>query len=1085
MINNFTLFQKIFHHLLVIPLCLLLSQMVQGQCTNTTPFPSVVTNINPSGTQVTITTCNFAGEYAAVGGAVAGQTLRFTSSITTDIITIHSGSPGGPVVAFGPTPLQFANTFTGTLYAHWNTAGCGTQFTCRTTNVQCMSCGVADLSITKTDFVTTYTPGSNGHTYIIEATNNGPVDVTGATITDVLPPEITSATWTVTYFGGGSGPASGSGNINAVVDLPNLAKARFTVTAHISPSANTTMTNTAAVEPPPSISDPNLANNSATDIDTPKTTDMSITKTDGTATYTPGGTTTYIITVTNNGTQALAEKSVIDNLPPEITSASWTAAYTGGATGPASGSGNINVLVDFPAGSSATFTIVATISPSATGPLVNTASIPVSGYVDPNPADNTATDTDIPPCTNTTQFPSVVTNINPGGALVTITTCSFAGEYSVINGAVAGQTLRFTTSVPTDVITIHSGSASGPVIASGTTPLTFPNTFTGTLYAHWNTPGCGTQSTCRTTTVQCITCTVCTITCPANITVSNDANQCGAIVNYPAPTTSGSCGTVTTTPASGTLFPIGTTTVTATSTAGPTCSFTVTVNDTQAPVMTCLPNVTVSCASAVPAAAPGSVQVTDNCPGAVVTHVGDVIVNQTCSNRFTINRTYKATDAAGNFSTCVQTITVNDITPPTLTCPAPVTVSCASAVPAPNIALVTGVSDNCAGAGAVTVSFVSDVISNQTCANKYTITRTYKATDACGNSATCTQLITVNDVTPPVITCPANINATTPVGSCTAIVNFTPTATDNCSGAVTIVSTPASGTAFPIGTTTVNSVATDVCGNSSSCTFTVTVADGQLPVISAQPANRTVCATTNALFTVTASNVVSYQWQSWNGLVWNNISGATGSTLTVSNVGISQNATSYRAVLTGLCTVVISNAATLYVNPLPTITLTSAQTSLLPAQQTSITAVTNPPGGSYIWMKNNSAVSGANSAVIGPLTISDIGTYKVTYTDLNGCVNTSGNLVIEATPSDNMWVYPNPNNGQFQVRYYNGANEQVNLQVFDAKGTLVYHKLYTTSLPYTGMQVDLGPVYIPGTYLVEIRNALNKQVAVKRVTVLR
>src|SRR6185369_10751919 len=42
----------------------------------------------------------------------------------------------------------------------------------------------------------------------------------------------------------------------------------------------------------------------------------------------------------------------------------------------------------------------------------------------------------------------------------------------------------------------------------------------------------------------------CTLTCPANITVSNDPNQCGAVVNYPAPTVTGDCGTVTCTPPS-------------------------------------------------------------------------------------------------------------------------------------------------------------------------------------------------------------------------------------------------------------------------------------------------------------------------------------------------------------------------------------------------------------------------------------------------------------------------------------------------------------------------------------------------------
>lgn len=110
-------------------------------------------------------------------------------------------------------------------------------------------------------------------------------------------------------------------------------------------------------------------------------------------------------------------------------------------------------------------------------------------------------------CTNTSQFPSGTIAINPSGALTTITTCSFAGEYSVLSGAVNGQTLRFTSSIATDFITIHSGTSNGPVIGSGLTPLVIANTFTGTIYAHWNSnAACGTQSSCRTTTVQCTSC---------------------------------------------------------------------------------------------------------------------------------------------------------------------------------------------------------------------------------------------------------------------------------------------------------------------------------------------------------------------------------------------------------------------------------------------------------------------------------------------------------------------------------------------------------------------------------------------------
>ncbi|MBL0009803.1 MAG: hypothetical protein IPP25_22200 [Saprospiraceae bacterium] len=95
---------------------------------------------------------------------------------------------------------------------------------------------------------------------------------------------------------------------------------------------------------------------------------------------------------------------------------------------------------------------------------------------------------------------------------------------------------------------------------------------------------------------------------------------------------------------------------------------------------------------------------TDNCGNpATITFVGDVISNQTCPNRYTITRTYLATDACDNTSTCTQIITVFDDTAPILTCPAGVTVQCAALVPAPNIALVTS-TDNCAGTAQLRMS---------------------------------------------------------------------------------------------------------------------------------------------------------------------------------------------------------------------------------------------------------------------------------------------------------------------------------------------------------------------------------------------
>jgi hypothetical protein len=103
-------------------------------------------------------------------------------------------------------------------------------------------------------------------------------------------------------------------------------------------------------------------------------------------------------------------------------------------------------------------------------------------------------------------------------------------------------------------------------------------------------------------------------------------------------------------------------------------------------------------------------------------------------------------------------------------------------------------------------------------------TLTWSFTDASGNTKTRTQTIRVHDTIPPVISCPANIvvNATAPTGTA---VPFTVTATDNCT-VRSIASAPASGSTFPVGTTTVNNQATDIAlptGNTAACSFTVHV----------------------------------------------------------------------------------------------------------------------------------------------------------------------------------------------------------------------------------------------------------------------
>ncbi len=157
---------------------------------------------------------------------------------------------------------------------------------------------------------------------------------------------------------------------------------------------------------------------------------------------------------------------------------------------------------------------------------------------------------------------------------------------------------------------------------------------------------------------------VCHLECPANITQDNDADQCGAIVTF---TTTGeeACGTVTCDPPSGSFFNVGTTNVHCTSPAGPTCDFTVTVNDTQNPTISCPADITVDAVAGTCAANVSfSVGVSDNCSSPTV---GTDISSGSSFPVGTTTVHATATDAAGNQSTCSFTVTVKDITPPVIT----------------------------------------------------------------------------------------------------------------------------------------------------------------------------------------------------------------------------------------------------------------------------------------------------------------------------------------------------------------------------------------------------------------------------------
>ncbi len=234
---------------------------------------------------------------------------------------------------------------------------------------------------------------------------------------------------------------------------------------------------------------------------------------------------------------------------------------------------------------------------------------------------------------------------------------------------------------------------------------------------------------------------------------------------------------------------------------------------------TCPANVTIQCGSSTAPAQTGAPTTVSNC--GIITY-SDNITGGTCPLIQIINRTW-VSSVTGVI--CTQTITVMDNIPPSIICPANVTVSCAGQVPSVNIASVLR-SDNCAGI--VIVTHIGDVKTNQTCVNNFKIVRTYRATDACGNSATCSSTITVLDNVVPQIHCPQDL-----VLSCETGINYTIVinnwinsayATDGCDANLSITS-DYDGISIPdfscSGGMVVIFRATDLCGNSSTCTASI------------------------------------------------------------------------------------------------------------------------------------------------------------------------------------------------------------------------------------------------------------------------
>jgi len=326
---------------------------------------------------------------------------------------------------------------------------------------------------------------------------------------------------------------------------------------------------------------------------------------------------------------------------------------------------------------------------------------------------------------------------------------------------------------------------------------------------------------------------------PSDISVSNDLGDCGAIVTWVEPTASDNCEVYSfdSDEDSGDFFDVGTTTVTYTATdiygLETLASFTVTVTDDEDPELTLPEDRQLSCPYD-PMNPLEYATAEDNCDGDIqITFENEFDVSDQCSQNYVMYRTWTATDIHGNDTSSVQVIEVSDTEAPSIECPADATLSCEQNLTEAGYPTV---SDNCDVDPDVSIS---DEVVFGDCEYRKTITRTWTATDECGNSSSCTQLITIIDESAPIFLNPPELLLL----SCDDNLSTwgEPDVIDNCDSDPEVWHTIeiVHGDCPGIRTITRTFFAEDSCGNLTTHVQVIEYLDLQPPVIDC-PSNITI-----------------------------------------------------------------------------------------------------------------------------------------------------------------------------------------------------------------------------------------------------